>query len=97
MKLYMVGNRETVEDSQWRVAAESPDQAAELYIKALFEEEISVDADELEELGKIEIQEETASLPDQPGVIQWEGGELIDVPLGEIDAWNNARGTQWEP
>ncbi|MBW3243256.1 hypothetical protein KUV57_11165 [Epibacterium sp. DP7N7-1] len=97
MKMYMVGNRDTIEDSQWRVAAESPDQAVEIYLKAMLEEEISVDADEFEELGKIEVQAENASLPREPGIIQWECGELFSIQLDEIDAWNEARGVGVEP
>jgi|TARA_R110000850_G_scaffold97018_1_gene202700 hypothetical protein len=97
MKLFKVGNRETIEDSQWRVAADSPAQAAELYVEAMFDEEISVDEGEIEDLGKIEVQANSAEMPSEPGVIQWSDDPITTFQLEDIEAWNKARHSDMEP
>lgn len=66
MQLFMVGHHDTVEDSFWRVAAESPEQAAQLYIQAMIDEEISVDEEELADLGELEVQTLIPEMPAAP-------------------------------
>ncbi|ETX13328.1 hypothetical protein OCH239_10825 [Roseivivax halodurans JCM 10272] len=97
MKLYMVGHRETVDDSHWRVAAESPKQAAELYVQAMLDQAISVDEGEFEDIGEIEVKEEYEVMPTEPGVIQWSDETIETFDLEEFEAWNKIYGSGMEP
>lgn len=47
MKVYTVRSDATTEDSEYRVAAESHAQAAEIYVNAAFDEQILVDLEEI--------------------------------------------------
>lgn len=96
MQLFMVGHHDTVEDSFWRVAAESPEQAAQLYIQAMIDEEISVDEEELADLGELEVQTLIPEMPAAPGVIQW-CHRRTRIALEDIDAWQPYRGDTMEP
>lgn len=97
LRLYTTGNCATIEDSRCRVAAESAAQAAELYIQAILDDEISVDMDELEDFGEVEVQADSEEMPTEPGVIPWSREPVAIFQLDQIEAWKRARGSAMEP
>lgn len=88
MKLchYLVSTPGTIEDSSWVIYAKTAAEAAELYVRAVLDEVISVDPEEMEDCGEVKI-EAFPPVPETPGIVDWGDVQTSTIPLSSIEAW----------
>lgn len=88
MKLchFMVSIPGTIEDSSWVVYAATAEEAAELYVRAVLDEEISVDEEEMADCGEVKL-DCFPPVPDTPGIVDWAQFSSRTISLSSISAW----------
>lgn len=98
MKLrhFLVSTPGTIEDSSWVIYAKTAAEAAELYVRAVLDEVISVDPEEMEDYGEVKI-EAFPPAPEAPGIVDW--GDVVRsmIPLSSIEAWVSRDDANEEP
>jgi len=96
LKHFQVSAPDTIEDSSWVIYAETPEMAAELYVRAVLDEEISVDPEDMEDCGKLEIECFPAPLT-SPGIVDWAQVTKLKMDLSSVSAWLNHINAEQDP
>lgn len=84
MKRFEVMVPESVENSSFLVNAESHEDAAEIYVRAVLAEDISVDEGEMEDAGRVRVIAHGETM--ERGIVPWDG-EDREVALDGLVAW----------
>lgn len=84
LKRFEVMVPDSVENSSFLVNAESHEEAADIYVRAVLEEQISVDGGEMEDAGRVRVIAHGETM--ERGIVPWDG-EDREVALDSLTAW----------
>lgn len=110
LNMYMVFVECSAENTDWYVAANTPTEAAALYLKEVVTDgEVSIDAEELDDEGSISVKHYGDGLYEgsEPRVFPWDENEIITtrvianektiIPLDEFPLWGKFVDNDFSP
>lgn len=98
MKLFHLHIQPSDGETAWIVQANSPKEAAEKYIEAAIDEEISIPLDGLDmSCEPCVTVHQLPDATDEAKILLWQNMDKIQIDLTEIQAWKVAVERGWDP